>query len=141
MTSPAPLWFQCGTEITLKRHFSPIDSILVFVGYQGNVCVCAASLSHNSILQLDTGVYGDYSSYVSHGIRAFSDLGFDGATSFAVYRNPIVSELGSVLGDLLSSPRPNALCTRKRVRGQGNVYVPDYVRILGELHDRHTIDP
>ena len=135
LTSPKPFWFHGRSIMPLQKRHVEIESGIVLVGYTNNVGVCMALLSTQSILQVDTGVYGDYSLYQQHGLTMLPGLGFDEASTVVAYQHSSVADFGLVLGDLLASPRPHTFCNHKTKRGQGNVYVPDYVRILGELHD------
>lgn len=135
LTSPKPLWFHATKTLPLQGHHTEIKGVVALIAYAGTVGVGVTLLSLNGIIQIDTGAVLDYTHYTARGISALSGLGFDGASSLVVCRSPTVAQLGSVLGDLLVSPRPSELCTRKVRRDQGNVYVPDYVHILGATHE------
>ncbi len=133
---------------TVAQYFHPLTGTpyhaehiqvactLVVVGWKQSQCVHAVLLDERGITSLDTGVMTEYTQYRSLGVRGICESDdFKGATSFRFYLDPKLADIRTVLADLLVAPNPSTLCTRKLWQTNGNVYVPDYLLLLGVAHD------
>lgn len=133
--STVPQYFHPLTGTPYQATLMPLSSTLVVVGYTQSQCIHAVLLSSSGITALDTGGHVEYTEYRSHGVRGICEsLDFQGATSFRYYLDPKLADIRTVLADLLEASRPGALCTEKTQRSNGNVYVPDYLSLLGVVH-------
>lgn len=135
LKSTVAQYFHPLTGTPYQANYIPVASTLVVVGWKQSQCIHAVLLDSSGITSLDTGVRSEYTEYRSHGVRGICEsVDFQGATSFRYYLDPKLADIKTVLADLLVASRPGALCTRKLSQANGNVYVPDYLSLLGVEH-------
>lgn len=130
MASKLPVYLHPQTGAPFMPQYTELESVFVIVGVADSHTIGGLVLHSHGVTALDTSVISDYSTYRSLGIAAFRDFGLDGATNFWLYVQPTLGQIRAHLGDLLASPRPSTLHTQRVRQMSGNVYVPDYARLV-----------
>ncbi len=135
LKSPLPQYFHPLTGTPYREDFTPLACQIVIVGWRQSQCVHAVLLDSTGVTSLDTGERKEYTDYKALGVSGIcKGLDFQGATLFRYYLDPSLTDITTVLADLLVASRPGALCTQKVAQANGNVYVPDYLKLFGVVH-------